>query len=40
MGHWNADYSPEIRFKNYGFKSVEVIDNGSGIAEADFESIG
>ncbi|TEB25771.1 DNA mismatch repair protein MutL [Coprinellus micaceus] len=29
----------EIRFKNYGFKSVEVIDNGSGIAEMDFESI-
>lgn len=29
----------EIRFRNYGLKSVEVIDNGSGIAEKDFESI-
>ena len=30
----------EIRFRNYGLMSVEVIDNGSGIAEEDFESIG
>ncbi|KAJ2930783.1 hypothetical protein H1R20_g6325, partial [Candolleomyces eurysporus] len=30
----------EIRFKNYGLKSIDVIDNGSGIAEDDFESIG
>jgi DNA mismatch repair protein PMS2 len=30
----------EIRFKNFGLKSIEVVDNGSGIAEADFDSIG
>ncbi|KAF6747529.1 hypothetical protein DFP72DRAFT_604810 [Ephemerocybe angulata] len=30
----------EIRFRNHGLKSVEVIDNGSGIQEGDFESIG
>lgn len=30
----------EIRFKQYGLKGVEVVDNGSGIAEEDHGSIG
>lgn len=30
----------EIKFKNYGLDSVEVIDNGDGIAKYDFEGIG
>ncbi|THU96806.1 hypothetical protein K435DRAFT_722494 [Dendrothele bispora CBS 962.96] len=30
----------EVRFKNYGLNSVEVIDNGSGIADKDHDSIG
>lgn len=30
----------EIRFKNYGLASIEVIDNGSGIPEDDYDSIG
>lgn len=29
----------EVRFKNYGLTSVEVIDNGSGIAPADYDSV-
>ncbi|KAJ4482401.1 DNA mismatch repair protein [Lentinula aciculospora] len=32
--------SIDIRFKNYGLKSIEVVDNGSGISEKDFDSIG
>ncbi|KAJ3747567.1 hypothetical protein DFH05DRAFT_821716 [Lentinula detonsa] len=32
--------SIDVRFKNYGFKSIEVLDNGSGISENDFDSIG
>ncbi|KAI5999252.1 DNA mismatch repair protein MutL, partial [Pisolithus albus] len=29
----------EVRFQNYGLKSIEVIDNGSGIAPRDYEGI-
>ena len=32
--------SVEVRFKEYGVSSVEVIDNGTGIAECDHDSIG
>ncbi|KIJ97475.1 hypothetical protein K443DRAFT_133840 [Laccaria amethystina LaAM-08-1] len=31
--------SVEVRFKQYGLKSVEIIDNGSGIPEEDYDSI-
>jgi DNA mismatch repair protein PMS2 len=30
----------EVRFKEYGLGSIEVIDNGSGVAPKDYESIG
>jgi DNA mismatch repair ATPase MutL len=30
----------EVRFKDYGLKILEVIDNGSGIALENYESIG
>lgn len=32
--------SSEVRFKDYGLESFEVIDNGSGISPADYDSIG
>ena len=30
----------EVRIKDNGLDSIEVIDNGSGIAEVDWESVG
>jgi len=30
----------EVRFKRYGLKSIEVIDNGCGIDAGDYDSIG
>jgi hypothetical protein len=30
----------EVRFKDHGLTSVEVIDNGSGIAPSDYDSVG
>ena len=35
--HWAVI---EVRFKDYGLKTIEVIDNGNGIAPDDYESIG
>jgi DNA mismatch repair protein PMS2 len=32
--------SIEVRFKDYGLKTLEVIDNGSGIAPENYDSIG
>ncbi|CAL1697533.1 unnamed protein product [Somion occarium] len=29
----------EVRFKDYGLESIEVIDNGSGIAEEDYDAV-
>jgi DNA mismatch repair enzyme (predicted ATPase) len=30
----------EVRFKQYGLKSIEVLDNGCGIDPGDYDSIG
>ena len=30
----------EVRFKEYGTESIEVIDNGSGIAPDDYDAVG
>ncbi|KAF7295692.1 hypothetical protein MIND_01109600 [Mycena indigotica] len=30
----------DIRFKNYGLNSIELVDNGSGIEEGDWDAIG
>ena len=30
----------EVRFKDHGLESIEVIDNGSGIAPADYDVVG
>ncbi|CAD0100110.1 unnamed protein product [Aureobasidium mustum] len=32
--------SIEVRFRNHGLDAIEVIDNGTGIAPEDFESVG
>ena len=30
----------EVRFKDYGLKTLEIVDNGSGITPENYESIG
>lgn len=32
--------SIEVRFRNHGLDAIEVVDNGSGIAPDDYESVG
>lgn len=32
--------SIEVRFRNHGLDAIEVIDNGTGVAPEDFESVG
>jgi len=35
-----SHYQEEVKFKQYGLDSIEVVDNGSGIDEKDHDSIG
>lgn len=35
-----SHYQEEVKFKQHGLDSIEVIDNGSGIDEKDHDSIG
>lgn len=35
-----SHYQEEVKFKQYGLDSIEVVDNGSGIDERDHDSIG
>ena len=30
----------EVRFRDHGLKTIEVVDNGSGISPDDYDSIG
>lgn len=30
----------EVRFRDHGLKSIEVVDNGSGISPEDYDAIG
>jgi hypothetical protein len=35
------ELSPEeVRFRDHGLKSIEVVDNGSGISAENYDSIG
>ena len=40
LGNQASIGAPEVRFKDYGLESFEVIDNGSGIRPDDYHSIG
>lgn len=33
-------HNAEVRFVNYGVDSFEIIDNGSGIREEDYDTVG
>jgi DNA mismatch repair protein PMS2 len=37
---WKLIPETEVRFKEYGLKSIEVVDNGCGIAVGDHDAIG
>ncbi|KAF7295702.1 hypothetical protein MIND_01110600 [Mycena indigotica] len=38
--HILTDFPIDIRFKNHGLNSIEVVDNGGGIEEGDWDAIG